>query len=165
MAGELRDPVVIGLKAGPLELDVFEVKQKHAQRGVQHLALDPVNVLVFETLGWIPAAGSGLLVANILIGLQLFRVFARGKAAADRKGSQALSHKKAAGFALMVFDYARGTVTKRPVDPLQPQIGRFHGMRVRRENCSVCHSRPSWVIESLIIPQALSVCQWRKRYR
>ena len=142
-------PVVIGPEARPLKVGVFEVEEEHAEGRVQHFSLDPVDILILEPFDRVPTARTRLLVADVLIGRQVFGVLARGKPATHGKGCEPFRHKKAARFVLIVFDNARRPVSKAPVHTVNPEIRGLYGVRVCRKNriwCYIlCHTvSPPW---------------------
>src|SRR5207244_8717791 len=97
MRAELRDPVSVRAEAGPLQVSVFKTKQRHAKRGVEHLGLDAVDLLVFDSLDRVPATRTGSLVA---LGQMVFEFLARpasAKAPGHRKRLDPLGHKEVAG--------------------------------------------------------------------
>src|SRR6185437_1766630 len=63
--------------------------------------------------------------------LEFLSAAACGKTSRDWKRRQTRSDEHIA--ALVALDYPRHLVAKFPVDPLDPQIGRLHHVRVRRD--------------------------------
>src|SRR5437867_12610323 len=115
MRAELRDPVIVGAETGPLQVSVFKTEQRHAERGVEHLGLDAVDLLVFDPLDWVPAARTGGLIA---LGQMVFEFLARpagAKATGHRKRLDPLGHKEAAGL-IRILDQLRRTLRESVIE-------------------------------------------------
>ena len=104
MGGILREPVVEGAKTRLLEFDILQREQRHPQRRVQHLGGDPVNFLVLDPLGRVPAAGTRGFVALAQLLLQFLAALAQSPTGGDREGADTPNDKGVAGPGRM-FDY------------------------------------------------------------
>ena len=102
----------------------------------------PVDILILEPFDRVPAARTRLLVADVLIGRQVFGVLARGKPTTHGKGCESFRHKKAARFVLIVFDDARCPVSKAPVHALDPRSAGSMVCESPKKSCSVLHPVP-----------------------
>ena len=130
VVGVLREPVVEGAKTRLLEFDILQREQRHPQRRVQHLGGDPVNFLVLDPLGRIPAAGTRGFVTLAQLLLQLFAALAQSPTSGDREGPDTRSDKGVAGPGRM-FDYLGRPIPETVVEPRGPQVGRLQHMGIR----------------------------------
>ena len=73
-----RDPLVVGVEAGLLVVDVGVVAQEHPDRRVEHLGLDAVAVLLGQPGHRIPAARVQLVPADIDVRADLVPAAAGG---------------------------------------------------------------------------------------
>src|SRR5262249_36102013 len=60
---EVRQPFVIDMEAGPLQVGISETKQRHSQRSVENFGFDAINVLILDAFGWIPPTRPGRFIA------------------------------------------------------------------------------------------------------
>src|ERR1700732_3299647 len=127
---EFGDPIVIRFEACTLQVSIMETEKRHSERCVQHLGMNTVDVLVLETFGRVPSAGTRRLVALVLARLaeeilEFLPAPACGKAARDRETWDSGCDKKKIAL-VVTFDYPGSVVLILRVQPLDPQIGRFH---------------------------------------
>src|SRR6266436_10212212 len=109
--------------------------------------MNAVDVLVLETLGRVPSAGTCRLVALILARLaeeilEFLPAPARGKAARDRETRNSRCDEKKIAF-VVTFDYPGSVVLILRVQPFDPEIGRFHHVRISRDNVLCRHGSTS----------------------
>ena len=177
IAAKFAQPVVIGPKTRLLELGVVQTEQRHAERGVQDLGLNPINLLVLDPLGRVPAARPGALIALFPGFGQVFGFVAGGKATRDRKRPQTLDTEKMAFLPVIALDNAGRPVPVFCIQAGLPQVGRLHHMRIRRYHTHASASLVMNVCEdvqtggaaltvlALIVCPALAVCQGADRLR
>ena len=67
IATVLHRPVIVRLKTGSPQLSIIETVQGHAHRGVDHLGLHTVEVLVLNPGGWIPDTGRSLIKPLLVV--------------------------------------------------------------------------------------------------
>src|SRR5439155_7435268 len=84
VAAVLGEPVVVDVKARPLQLRVLQPEQPERQRRVEHLAVHTVGILVLHPRRGVPATGERVAVtfARLAEGLALITLLPR-RAEAD----------------------------------------------------------------------------------
>ena len=129
---EVRDPAVVGVKAGLLVVEVGVVAQQHAHRGIDDFGGHAVAVLIGHAGIRIPAAT--MQVAEFHTGLgDLLRSLAGGSD--QTQVDRPLHAVDLEGVALSFDrDEARRLVAPGPVDMGEVGIGRLGDMRISRDD-------------------------------
>src|SRR5215510_5005782 len=156
MAAEFGDPVIVGAETCLLETCVIQTEQRHAERSVENLGFDSIDLLVLNPFHRVPTAWPATLVAFFPSLGEIFRLIARGKAPSDRKGPNTFDGKEGALLPLVALDHTRSTVLIFVVQALLPQIGWLHHVRVSGNNTH-CLSSLYWVMSRSTAPSSASI--------
>ena len=141
MRAILGQPVVVGQKAGAPQFRVFELKQRHRQARIQHLAGDAVALLVGDAQGGIPGAGPDAGVAARHAVRKFAGIEPGHGEAGDREGGQPLGHEQIGRTAvkILLHDFGRA-LAQGERHARGPQLGRFYDVRVGRNDGEVRHA-------------------------
>ena len=97
-----------------------------------------VDILIFEALDGVPTAGAGCFVASAQMVLEFLATPSSPKATRNRKWLHVGCDKNMDGFPGVLNDLWC-LIAIFFIEPLLPEIGRFHHMRVGGNDIDCCH--------------------------